>query len=48
MSLILAKLLWTYDVELVNKDLNLPEQGRMHIMWWKPAMHIRFQPRNIY
>ncbi|KAJ4289879.1 hypothetical protein N0V90_011212 [Kalmusia sp. IMI 367209] len=45
MSLILAKMLWTYDVELVNVDINLPGQGRMHVMWWKPPMYIRFRPK---
>lgn len=41
MSLVMAKLHWTYDLELVNK-VDWEGQSRMHVMWWKPALNIRF------
>lgn len=46
MNLILSKMLWRYDIELVNKEVDFPGQGRMHVMWWKPPMYIRFLPRG--
>jgi hypothetical protein len=46
MNLILAKMLWRWDLELVNKDLDWEGQGRMHVMWWKPSMYIRILPRS--
>ncbi|KAI2616499.1 cytochrome P450 [Hypoxylon sp. NC1633] len=41
MNLILAKMLWTYDLELVNKDINWLEEGKVFVMWWKPALMVR-------
>ncbi len=40
-SLILAKLHWTYDLELLDKDLDWEGQSHMHVMWWKPALNVR-------
>ena len=41
-SLILAKMHWTYDLELMDKNLDWEGQSHMHVMWWKPAVNIRF------
>lgn len=42
-SLIMAKLHLQYDLELVNKDsLDWARQSRCHVMWWKPALNLRF------
>jgi hypothetical protein len=46
MSLILAKLFWRYDLSLVDENLDLEGQGRMHVMWWKPSMYVRIVPRQ--
>lgn len=41
-SLIMAKMHWMYDLDLVNKKLDWEGQSHMHILWWKPALNIRF------
>jgi cytochrome P450 len=46
MNLILAKLFWRYDLELVNKDLDWEGQSHMHVMWWKPELKVRFHERK--
>lgn len=45
MSLILAKLIFAYDMELLDKTLDWEGQSHMHVQWWKPAMRLRFTPR---
>ncbi|KAK3684172.1 cytochrome P450 [Podospora appendiculata] len=35
MSLVLAKILYTYELELVDKDLDWEAESRHWIMWWK-------------
>ncbi|KAI1404833.1 cytochrome P450 [Hypoxylon fuscum] len=45
MNLILAKLLWTFDLELVNEDIKWLEEARVHVMWWKPSLMVRFHKR---
>jgi hypothetical protein len=46
MNLILAKLFWRYDLELMDKDLDWEGQSQMHIMWWKPELKVRFHERK--
>ncbi|KAL0938283.1 benzoate 4-monooxygenase cytochrome p450 [Colletotrichum truncatum] len=41
-NLILAKMHFAYDLELIDKDLDWLNQSHMHVMWWKPAVNIRF------
>jgi hypothetical protein len=43
MNLILAKLLWSYDMELVNDRVDWMKDGKVHTLWWKPKLFIRFQ-----
>jgi hypothetical protein len=43
MSLVLAKLIWTYDFELVNKEVDWLRDCRSHILWWKPELFVRFK-----
>ncbi|TDZ61725.1 Cytochrome P450 monooxygenase BOT4 [Colletotrichum trifolii] len=40
-NLILAKMLWKYDLELVNKNLDWEKESQLHVMWWKPALMIK-------
>lgn len=42
MSLILAKMVWRYDMELLDKDLNFERECRIHVMWWKPEVNVTF------
>lgn len=46
MNLILAKMLWKYDLELVNPELDWEGQSHMHVMWWKPSLMVRFRERT--
>ena len=46
MSLELAKILFRYDMELVNTDLDYEADCRMHFMWWKPDLYVRFSERS--
>ncbi|EXF74211.1 BCL4p [Colletotrichum fioriniae PJ7] len=45
-NLILAKMLWKYELELVDKELNWEQESQLHVMWWKPALMIRFTQRE--
>ncbi|KAF7922013.1 uncharacterized protein EAE98_008224 [Botrytis deweyae] len=42
LNLVLAKLLWSYDMELVNKEINFLEQSTVHVLWWKPKLFVRW------
>ncbi|KAF2823676.1 putative cytochrome P450 [Ophiobolus disseminans] len=41
MSLVLAKLVWKYDMELANPDDDWPDRVRIHVLWWKPELEVR-------
>lgn len=43
-NLIMAKLHFAYDLELRDANLDWLQQSHMHVMWRKPAMHVRFSP----
>jgi len=43
MSLELAKLVYAYDMELVNQELDYANDCRMYFMWYKPEMRVRFK-----
>ncbi|KAI1206783.1 putative cytochrome P450 [Annulohypoxylon truncatum] len=43
MSLVLAKLFYSYDMELVDRDLDWETQSRHWVMWWKAPVRIRAQ-----
>ncbi len=42
MSLILTKLLYTYDISLVDPDLDWEGGSHVHVQWWKPELRLRF------
>ncbi|KAI0396358.1 cytochrome P450 [Xylariaceae sp. FL0594] len=44
LNLILAKMLWTYDMELINKDLDWEGESHEHVMWSKPDLFVTFKP----
>ena len=46
MSLILAKLLFTYDMELVDRNLDFEGHSHVHVQWWKPELRMRFKERE--
>lgn len=45
MRVILAKMLWTYDMELMNKDLDWDRDSRCYTLWRKPDLFIKFTRR---
>ncbi|KAK2755484.1 hypothetical protein FQN54_006421 [Arachnomyces sp. PD_36] len=45
MSLIMAKVIYKYDLELVEKDLNWEDKSHCHVMWWKAPFHVKFHTR---
>ncbi|CAO1604329.1 orf9b protein [Xanthoria calcicola] len=42
MSLILTKLLYTYDMSLVDADLDWEGGSHVHVQWWKPELRVCF------
>jgi hypothetical protein len=47
MSLILAKMHFQCDLELVDPTLDWLKDSYLHVMWWKPALYIRFKPAKL-
>ncbi|KAK7178815.1 Isotrichodermin C-15 hydroxylase 6 [Paraphaeosphaeria sporulosa] len=47
MSLILAKMLFMYDIKLVNDSLDWEESSHIHVMWWKPTLKVQFSARAV-
>ncbi|KAI8934410.1 hypothetical protein NX059_009145 [Plenodomus lindquistii] len=45
MKIILAKMVFAYDWELVNKDLDFLEEANLYLLWKKPAVMVKFHPR---
>ncbi|KAH7405675.1 putative cytochrome P450, partial [Phaeosphaeria sp. MPI-PUGE-AT-0046c] len=43
MTLVLAKLVWRYDMELVDEEQYWPAECRSHLMWNKPPLMVRFK-----
>lgn len=41
MSSCLAKIIFKYELELVDKDLDWEAQSRHYIMWWKAPICVR-------
>lgn len=45
LNLVLAKMLWTYDIELVNREIDWLREGKVFVLWWKPKLFVRFHKR---
>ncbi|KAI0169620.1 cytochrome P450 [Hypoxylon sp. FL1284] len=45
LNLVLAKMLWRYDLELVSKDIDWLKDSQIHVLWWKPKLFVRFHER---
>ena len=46
-NLILAKMMWKYDMEMLDKGLDWEGESRVHVMWSKPELKMRFYPRKM-
>ncbi|KAI5923117.1 putative cytochrome P450 [Camillea tinctor] len=44
MALQLAKMIYMYDMELVDQELDWMNACKMHFLWWKPELNVRFRP----
>ena len=44
--LVLSKMLWVYDMELVNKNLDLDRDSTNYFLWSKPEIWVRFTRRR--
>ncbi|TAQ85509.1 hypothetical protein B7494_g6162 [Chlorociboria aeruginascens] len=42
----LAKLYWSFDAELVNKDVDIERDSRMYILWNKPPINVVFSEKK--
>ncbi|KAI0870729.1 cytochrome P450 [Hypoxylon argillaceum] len=42
LNLILSKLCWKYDMELMDQSLDWEGQSKVHVMWDKPDLIVRF------
>jgi len=42
MSLQLAKMVWCYDMELIDPSLDWGERCRVHFVLKKPELYVRF------
>ncbi|EGU77521.1 hypothetical protein FOXB_11975 [Fusarium oxysporum f. sp. conglutinans Fo5176] len=42
----MASLVWKYDWEFVNQDLDWLADVRLHLLWEKPKLMVRYHPRD--
>ncbi|KAI1128171.1 cytochrome P450 [Nemania abortiva] len=42
LNLVLAKMLWLYDMELVSTNIDWLSDSKVHVLWWKPELLVRF------
>lgn len=47
MKTIIAKIIYSYDMELVNRDMDWHRDSRMHTLWSKPELIVRVEARKI-
>lgn len=45
LTTVLAKLLLTYDMKLLNSELDWHRDSRMATLWQKPELRVRVIPR---
>ncbi|KAF4454251.1 hypothetical protein F53441_3251 [Fusarium austroafricanum] len=43
---IIASMIWAYDWELVNTDLDWVRDVRLHLSWHNPKLMVRYHPRS--
>ncbi|KAI2628687.1 putative cytochrome P450 [Hypoxylon sp. NC1633] len=44
LNLILSKLIWSYDMEALDKNLDWEANSHEHVMWTKPELKVVFTP----
>ncbi|KAH6887527.1 cytochrome P450 [Thelonectria olida] len=46
MRIILAKMVWMYDWELISTDLDSFQEAKLYLLWKKPSVLVRFHLRG--
>ena len=46
MTTVIAKFLLSYDLELLNEELDWHRDSRMATLWQKPELRVRVTPRK--
>ncbi|KAM5354702.1 hypothetical protein ACJ41O_001349 [Fusarium nematophilum] len=46
MTIILAKMVWMYDWELVDTELDFFGEAKLYLLWEKPSLLVRFRARE--
>jgi hypothetical protein len=46
MSLQLAKIIYLFDMKLLESSKDWKSNCRVHFFWWKPSLNVRFWPRS--
>lgn len=46
LNLILSKMCWKYDMELMDGSLDWEGESTCHVMWNKPTLPVRFHFAN--
>ena len=46
MRMLLAMMLWNFDIELPNEMKNWPEECKGYMIWDKPPLNVRLTPRE--
>ena len=47
LRLILAKILWKFDMKLMDDNLDWVKENKNYVFWEKPALPVQFSPRNV-
>jgi hypothetical protein len=47
MRTIMAKLIWVYDLEMLDMSLDWHKESRMHTLWKKPPLWVRAKNRGV-
>ena len=48
LRVIIARIIWNFDFELVNKEMDWFRDSRVFIMWDKPDLMLKICPRTVY
>ena len=44
MRIILARIVWEFDLELCSKDVEWERDIKLRMLWQKPELRVRFRP----
>jgi cytochrome P450 len=44
---ILCKIIWMYDLEMVNESLEWHKESQMHTLWRKPELLVKVSNRGV-